>query len=300
MTYGVQPEGFRRKELSQILAEIEASLITEFGPGVIQSPQSPLGQINGVFAEAAALLWEIIEDVYQSYDPDQAEARRLDALAKIRILRRAGGETDESLRLAVTNFGRARIDTQDIARAVRALDGVTYTQVFLNDGNAIDANGLQPSQIAVAVLGGDDDEIAAELRRHVVPGVTTVGNYLVESEIEGYCRSFPIVRPIVIPTALTVYVERRTDRPGCPPPSMTAIRDALHEDLTVTRRLINGEDITLFRVRQAVEAQWGGSVEVRSFVGSREDIPQSENEPVTFGFIEIADIALEDIEVLPA
>lgn len=300
MTYGVQPEGFRRKELSQILAEIEASLITEFGPGVIQSPQSPLGQINGVFAEAAALLWEIIEDVYQSYDPDQAEARRLDALAKIRILRRAGGETDESLRLAVTNFGRARIDTQDIARAVRALDGVTYTQVFLNDGNAIDANGLQPSQIAVAVLGGDDDEIAAELRRYVVPGVTTVGNYLVESEIEGYCRSFPIVRPIVIPTALTVYVERRTDRLGCPPPSMTAIRDALHEDLTVTRRLINGEDITLFRVRQAVEAQWGGSVEVRSFVGSREDIPQSENEPVTFGFIEIADIALEDIEVLPA
>jgi hypothetical protein len=295
--YGVLPQGFRRKELSLILAEVEAALITEFGPDVIQSAQSPLGQINGVFAEAIAILWELLEDAYQSYDPDQAEAVRLDTLARIRILARAGGESDESFRQAITNFGRARIDIQDIVRAIRALDGVTYTQVFLNDGDTIDANGIAPGQLAVCVLGGDDEAIAAELRRYIVPGVTTTGNFRVESNIDGFCRSFPIVRPIVIPASITLWVNRRNDRLGCPPPSLAAIRDALFEDLTVTRPLINGEDITLFRIRQAVEGRWQGSVEVVRFNGEREEIAQSDNQPISFGFIELASLDIDDITV---
>jgi hypothetical protein len=295
--YGVLPQGFRRKELSLILAEVEAALITEFGPDVIQSAQSPLGQINGVFAEAIAILWELLEDAYQSYDPDQAEAVRLDTLARIRILARAGGESDESFRQAITNFGRARIDIQDIVRAIRALDGVTYTQVFLNDGDTIDANGIAPGQLAVCVLGGDDEAIAAELRRYIVPGVTTTGNFRVESNIDGFCRSFPIVRPIVIPASLQVWVNRNNDRLGCPPPSLAAIRDALFEDLTVTRPLINGEDITLFRIRQAVEGRWQGSVEVVRFNGEREEIAQSDNQPISFGFIELASLDIDDITV---
>lgn len=298
--YGILPTGFRRKELSLILAQVEAALVTEFGPDVIQSAQSPLGQINGVFAEAIAILWELLEDAYQSYDPDQAEARRLDTLAKIRLLARAGGESDERFRQAITNLGRARIDIQDIVRAIRALDGVTYTQVFLNDGNTIDVNGIAPGQLAVAVLGGDDEAIAAEMRRYIVPGVSTTGNYRVESNIDGFCRSFPIVRPIVIPASIQIWVRRNNDRLGCPPPSLAAIRSALFEDLTIARPLINGEDITLFRIRQAVEGRWQGAVEVTRFNGEREDIAQLDNQPVSYGFIELASISIDDITVTQA
>jgi hypothetical protein len=300
MSYGVQPEGFRRKELSLILAEVEAALITEFGPDVIQSAQSPLGQINGVFAEAIAILWELLEDAYQSYDPDQAEARRLDTIAKIRVLARAGGENDESFRQAITNTGRARIDIQDIVRAIRALPGVTYTQVFLNDGDTIDVNGIAPGQLSVAVTGGDDEAIAAEMRRYIVPGVSATGNYRVESNIDGFCRSFPIVRPIVIPASITLWVNRRNDRLGCPPPSLAAIQEALFQDLTATRPLINGEDITLFRIRQAVEGRWAGAVEVVRFNGEREEIAQLDNQPISYGFIERASVAIDDITVSQA
>lgn len=298
--YGVLPTGFRRKELSLILAEVEAALVTEFGPDVIQSAQSPLGQINGVFAEAIAILWELLEDAYQSYDPDQAEARRLDTLAKIRVLARAGGESDESFRQAITNTGRARIDIQDIVRAIRALPGVTYTQVFLNDGDTIDVNGIAPGQLSVAVTGGGDEAIAAEMRRYIVPGVSTTGNYRVESNIDGFCRSFPIVRPIVIPASITLWVNRRNDRLGCPPPSLAAIKAALFEDLTVTRPLINGEDITLFRIRQAVEGRWTGAVEVVRFNGEREESAQLDNQPISYGFIERASVSIDDITVLQA
>ena len=40
--YGITKEGFIVKPLPVILAEIEALMITEFGPDVIQTPQSPL------------------------------------------------------------------------------------------------------------------------------------------------------------------------------------------------------------------------------------------------------------------
>ena len=52
--YGVQSTGYVRKPLSVILSEIEASMTTEFGPGVIQTSQSPFGQLNGLMADLVA------------------------------------------------------------------------------------------------------------------------------------------------------------------------------------------------------------------------------------------------------
>ena len=74
------------------------------------------------------------EDVYQSYDPDQAEGIRLDTLAEIRLLERAEGEADPAFRLAISNQGRAR-NIQDIARAVAGIPGVYYYHVWVNDTN---------------------------------------------------------------------------------------------------------------------------------------------------------------------
>jgi hypothetical protein len=79
--YGITAEGYSRKPLTTILAEVEAFLITEFGTGLIQTSQSPMGQINGVFAEGASKFWELGEDIYQSLDPDQAEGSGWTSLA---------------------------------------------------------------------------------------------------------------------------------------------------------------------------------------------------------------------------
>lgn len=294
--YGVVPTGFARKPLGTIQAEVEAALITEFGPGVIQTSQSPLGQLNGLFANLVAQLWEFGEDVYQTYDPDQAEGNRLDTLAKIRLLLRASGESDQALRQAMTNAGRARIDLQDIARAIVGVPGVTYAQVFLNETNAIDANGLTPGMVAIAALGGDDDEIALAMRRYIVPGISTYGNTAVSTNIDGFCRSMMIVRPILIPVTLTIKIKVGSDYRGCPPPSPTAVRDGLIEDLRGSRILLNGDDVTLFRIRSAIESRYP-NVEVMSFNGSRNGIDQSDNEPVDIAFIEMATLAPENVTV---
>lgn len=287
--YGVLPTGFSRKPLSVIIAEIEASLITEFGPGLVQTAQSPMGQINGIFADRTSAVLELIEDIYHALDPDQAEGVNLDIIGRIRRIPRAAGQSDESYRQAITNAGQARIDLQDISRAIAALDGVTYSKVWTRD----DTDSIPtPSNLCIAVTGGDDDEIAATIRAYVVPGMTLYGNTTVESTIDGYCRSFRILRPIDVPVTLEITVRTFRDALGCPPPSSTAIKAALINEAY----FLNGDDITFYAIRQIIESAFS-NVEVVSINGERDSIAQTDNQEVSIGFIERASLASDDVTV---
>lgn len=289
--YGVVPEGFNRKPLATALAEIQASLITEFGPDVIQTSQSPLGQINGLMADLVNSLWELAEDIYQSYDPDQAEGTRLDTLGSIRLIARQAGESDVSFRHAITNAGDARVDLQDISRAIAAIDGVTYSHVWVNDTGVPDENGMPAGSICIAVTGGDDSEIGAAIRQYLVPGVTIYGNTTVESLIDGYCRSFRILRPIDVPVTLTITVSKHRDSAGCPPPSDQAIENFLVNTIS----FLNGEDITYYKIRSLVEAQFT-NVEVLSILASRDDLDPAYM--VDIAFIERASLSADNLMVV--
>lgn len=292
--YGVLPTGFARKSVSTILAEIEASMITEFGPGVIQTAQSPFGQINGLMSDLIGQLWEFAEDVYQSYDPDQAEGTRLDTLGSIRLIGR-GTARDEEFRGAITNVGQARIDLQDITRAIAALPGVTYSHVWMNDTGEVDENGMPAGSICVAVTGGDGEEIAQAIRQYIVPGVTVFGTDLVESVIDGFCRSFRVLRPIEVPVDLTITVRTRRDGLGCPPPAASAIKAAFLSSVY----LLNGADVSYYRVRSIIESLFS-NVEVVSINGQRDGIGQGDNQDVDIAFIERASLAANDVKVLVA
>lgn len=287
--YGVKPTGFVRKPLSVTLAEIEAALVTEFGPDVIQSPQSPLGQINALFADLVTELWERHEDLYQSYDPDQAEGTRLETLARLRLIAR-GASDDATLRQTITNAGQARIDLQDITGALTSIEGVTYAKVFTNETGEVTDSALERGTVAVAVIGGADEDIATALRQYIAPGVNTYGNTLVSSEINGYCRSAYLIRPVEVPVTLTVDVRASADRFDCPPPSNVAIRAALVADWAARR--INGLDVTWFTIRSLIESRFP-NVEVLSFTALRDGVEQDVRQPLDIAFIEIAQITEE-------
>lgn len=293
--YGVVSTGFSRKPLSVVLAEIEAALITELGPGVIQTSQSPLGQINGLMADAISALWELNEDLYQSLDPDQAEGVRLDILGRVRQIRRAATETDDSFRVAITNEGQARIDLQDVERAIAELTGVTYSKVWVNDTGELDENLMPAGSICIAVTGGDDDEIAQTIRQYIVPGVTMYGSTSIESLVDGYCRTFRVLRPIDIPVTLSVTVRTFKDSFGCPPPSATAIETVLLTDIL----LLNGDDVTPYRIRSVIENAFS-NVEVTAINGERDSLAQPDNTDVSIGFIERASLSSENVTVTVA
>lgn len=297
--YGTQPTGFVRKPLDVILGELEAENVETFGPGVIQTPESPLGQINGLYAHVTAILWELAEDTYQSYDPDQAEGTRLDTLAKLRIVARAVAESDTDLRAGITNQGRARTDITDLIRALLSISEVTYVAVFVNDTDAPDVNGIAGHSVAVAILGGDDDTIARTLRTYIVPGIGMYGNTRVDTTIDGFCRTVWFIRPALVPIRLVVTVRTYTDKMGCPPPSTATIATALAEDLMGDERLRNGSDVTEYVIRQAVESRWSNIEFVSAEAARGEEDPMAPL-PHAIAFDEIATFAPDDIQVLTA
>ncbi len=299
-TYGTTPQGFVRKPLAEILASIEAKAQTAYealhpGAKVVQRPQSPLGQLNGYAASVAASVWEIAEATYQSYDPDQAEGVRLEQLARIRLLDRVAGETDIEFRSAITNAGRARIDLADIERAVKDVDGVTWSKVFVNETNAIDINGLDPHTIAVAALGGGDAAVAAAIREYAVPGIETYGNTLASVIVDGICRPVLFVRPVARAASLVLHVRKGADRLGCPPPSEATLRAAIVSGLSGSSRLANGETLDLHRLRLVVSSFTG--IEIVSGMVQAEGDESPVALPYTVPFFDMLTISADAIEI---
>jgi hypothetical protein len=282
--YGVQKTGYVRKPLAVILAELEAAMITEFGPGVIQTSQSPFGQLNGLAADLVAEIDERNLDLYQSYDPDQAEGFRLEMLGRLRLVGRATRQ-DEAYRKAITNAGEMRIDLQDFEQALRNVDGVSFAKVY----DKHDWDVLGPGALAVAVIGGDDGEVGDVMRKYVVPGIDTSGNYRVTSDATGRCRSFSLIRPIEVPVTLDI-VARGVNIPGgCPTPSHVAIEQALVAAWLTERS--NGRAVDHFALRSIIERKFPG-VSVENFVGQRDGLVMSPNTEVTMDFTEIASLTL--------
>lgn len=295
MTYGVTTSGFVRKPLAQILSEIEAGAVAVFGPGLIQSPESPMGQMNGLMTSLIATAWEIGESAYQSYDPDQAEGVRLEMLGRIRLLERMSGESDADFREAITNAGRARIDLADINRAVASVQGVSWSRVYVNDSSATDANGLEPHSVAVAVIGGLDEAVAAAIRPYVVPGVATYGNTFASVVVAGFCRSVRFIRPVEKRVCANLDVKISADSNGCPPPSASALAFAIATELAGANRPANGDDLTLHRLRMALAAMHPNA-EIVSAMGFFPDTPPGQL-PLQIDFFEILSLKAVDISV---
>ena len=291
MSYGILSTGYARKPLNVLLAELEEAMKQEFGSDVIQTAQSPFGQLNGLSAAFGSQFNELAEDIYQANDPDQAEGKNLDRLGRFRLLSR-GLLSDAEFRMLLTNKGNARIDIGDIISAVRSITGVTYGYVWTNEtGEVVDAT-LEAATIAVAVIGGEDEDIADAIRAYIVPGISTYGNYKVISETGEFCRSYNIIRPIDVPVTLEVFIRTTKDRQGCPTPTATTIRDAIVEKWPEYR--LNGMNVTDYHIRQLVEGSFTG-VEVFRIEASRDS--EGPDSFANIGFIEIASLDEDDVTV---
>ncbi len=292
--FGVTPQGFVRKGLQDILSEREAANLTAFGPGIIQTAQTPTGQLNGLWSDAEAELWEVAEAIYRSFDPDQAEGVRLDELGRIRLIERVEGEDDDSFAKAITNAGAANIRDADFYRAVRNLSGVTWARIVVNDLD-VETDGLGPHSVAVCALGGSDEAVAIVARQFIVPGVASDGNTVVETEVDGFCRSIRIHRPIQVTTKLELTVRKSNDRQGCPPPPNVTIAAAVLDRFTGDERPANGRPITDHAIRLAL-AQFPSVELVSAQVkkGSADWAPA----PVAYAFDEIAYFAAGSVSVI--
>jgi len=103
MSFGILSTGFSIKRLSDILDEIEEAQKAAFGV-VDTSSESVLGQLNGVFANQAAEVWEQLQKSYDAASPNLADGLTLDYnVALNRITRLASLATEVEVGLKGTN-----------------------------------------------------------------------------------------------------------------------------------------------------------------------------------------------------
>lgn len=82
MSYGVTPQGFVRKRLPQIKAELEQELQDRFGT-ISLGPDSVFGQLVGVTAKALDDQWQAMEATYNAFYPSTASGVSLDNVAEL-------------------------------------------------------------------------------------------------------------------------------------------------------------------------------------------------------------------------
>lgn len=96
-TNSLTPAGITIKDLASILDELKngttdfPGLYAIYGTDINLDPNSPDGQLINIIAQAEIDMLELIVQVYDSFDPDQAVGTALDFRCAINGIKRAGG-----------------------------------------------------------------------------------------------------------------------------------------------------------------------------------------------------------------
>ena len=82
---GLTAAGLDVKSSAEVRADLESDFKapTGFGPGASVLPSGPLGKIIGIVSQSLGLVWSLLQQIYDSFDPDQAEGEQLDNLVAL-------------------------------------------------------------------------------------------------------------------------------------------------------------------------------------------------------------------------
>ncbi|RYF12059.1 MAG: hypothetical protein EOO40_02085, partial [Deltaproteobacteria bacterium] len=86
--YGLLPQGFVLKRQADCLSDLLQAFLLQFGSDTDLGSDTYLGQVAGVFSERHALLWEALQDVVNSQNPNGAEGVFVDNILALAGLTR--------------------------------------------------------------------------------------------------------------------------------------------------------------------------------------------------------------------
>lgn len=129
--YGVLPTGFVYKPYTVIFNDLVTGLRAEFGADLDVSPDTPNGQLTGLFAAPIAEIWQQMNSVYDAYNPNRAFGESLTNIGIITYTpRQTPGKS--TVPVVITGTGGTflpssivRIFTQPLQNQFRLLSDVT-------------------------------------------------------------------------------------------------------------------------------------------------------------------------------
>ena len=203
--------GFTVRTLQQIIDEIGGNLKATFGNNFDTSPESPDGQLIGIFAEQLWNMEQAAQAVYQSSDPDSAVEVPLEYVCDYNGVYRKEGETDAQLRnrrqFSVINQGVNTIES--IYSTLQKL-GAEFTSIRQNVESTAQ-NGLPPHSFQVVVKGAEDDAIAQAIFDNKPAGIKAYGSITKTiNDSKGYPHEVAFTRPTEVPINIDVKFKVRS------------------------------------------------------------------------------------------
>lgn len=292
--YGVTDAGFNPKLISETLSEIELEEQSVFGAGIVFSPQSPLGQLNGIHADSVTEIWEMAQDVFNSFDIDQATGGRLDSLGKLRRLARLPSQSDSDFRLALNQSDYGTVRTRYIRSRLLTVAGVTNVNVLENDSHVVAPNGLSPNSLAISVVGGSDVDVATAIWSNTTGGIALVGNTEIQIEADGRCTLVNFIRPEEIQFTLELDLSIHLNQCACAPDGTPYIIENLQQQLMSECGLFGGSVVTPAQIEQIAGCYNGVHVEqVRMSRDGTDPLYQN----VAFNLYEFPNLTIDDVSI---
>lgn len=119
MTYpgGLSTTGFQAETTKDVQTSIENDELATIDAATNLSPTQPLGQMNGIFASAAANIWALLQAIYAAIDPGGAVGVQLDNICALTGVTRLPATVTQVLCTVNLNAGTyvARTLTVNIA-----------------------------------------------------------------------------------------------------------------------------------------------------------------------------------------
>lgn len=193
MAFGLTSAGFTLKRLQDAKAEIQTSLRGVFGPGINLREDELLGQMVGIISEQVAIIWEGLQAVYNSQDPDNANGVPLDrvmsytGIERLEATKGTGtGKAYGTLGTVVTAGSVISVDGNPDARAVVTADATIAAGT--NEIQDIDFSAVPDAGAWTLVYDGEEtgslafNDNAAAVQSALnalagLSGVTVSGNY---------------------------------------------------------------------------------------------------------------------------
>lgn len=172
--------GLQVKSRTEILTELEGAMRSIYGQDINLESNSPDGQLVNVYAQAAVDLRELIQDVFSSYDPDQAQGVSLDQRVVINnIVRKGGTFTIQPIEIVVDRT----VTLNGLDADFNNIDGSGYTiqddagnQFILIDSIVL-AAGTHTVNFRSRAIGGVNTTVSTITTPvTIVLGVTSVNN----------------------------------------------------------------------------------------------------------------------------
>lgn len=177
MTTELTATGFTRDGLDVTLANLQAAAKSIFGADINVDPDSPDGQLLGIFAGAKSDLDQLLEAIYNNFNPNNATGLGLSRLVQLNGIRRIPGG------YSVDNVTFTGIENTVISAGYLVGNPNTQHQFETQADATIGANGMVTVPVKCTIMGAVSIEVGTITKLvNAQYGVTSVTNLGVGSE----------------------------------------------------------------------------------------------------------------------